>query len=125
MSGAAWSSFRGRRGQRHGGSAASGTGGTSLGGVSKWTTPLPRTTRKAVIHATLLVARSELPNTRTAPVPTSGLTRFRFHVSTLPTPEAPLNLASTWNSLTPAQKAACDDYSAQGNMDRAGGGWGN
>jgi hypothetical protein len=33
-----------------------------------------------VIHATLFVARSELPTTRTASVPISGLTRFPFPV---------------------------------------------
>jgi hypothetical protein len=36
-----------------------------------------------------------------------------------------LKLASTWNNLTPAQKAAWDDYAAQENMRRAGGGWVN
>ena len=30
-----------------------------------------------------------------------------------PTPEVILKLASTWNNLTPAQKAAWDDYAAQ------------
>ena len=43
----------------------------------------------------------------------------------VPSPEAVLKLASTWNSLTPAQKAAWDDYAARENMDRAGAGWEN
>jgi hypothetical protein len=42
-----------------------------------------------------------------------------------PTPEVVLKLASTWNSLTPAQKAAWDDYAAKEDMHRAGGGWEN
>ena len=42
-----------------------------------------------------------------------------------PTPEVVLKLASTWNSLTPAQKAAWDKYATQEDMHRAGGGWEN
>jgi aryl-alcohol dehydrogenase-like predicted oxidoreductase len=42
-----------------------------------------------------------------------------------PTPEVVLKLASTWNSLTPAQKAAWDNYAAQENQRFSGGGWDN
>jgi hypothetical protein len=46
--------------QRRGGGPVSGTGVTSLGAVPKLRTLLPRRTRNAVSHATLLVARSKL-----------------------------------------------------------------
>jgi len=36
-----------------------------------------------------------------------------------PTPEVVLKLARAWNGLTPAQKAAWDDYAARENLRRA------
>jgi hypothetical protein len=42
-----------------------------------------------------------------------------------PSPEVVLKLASGWNNLTPAQKAAWDDYAAKENMRRSGAGWAN
>ncbi len=39
---------------------------------------VPRNTRNAVSHATHCVAKGELLTTPAAPVPISGLTRFRF-----------------------------------------------
>jgi hypothetical protein len=43
---------------------------------------------------------------------------FIYGLDPPPTPDVVLTLASTWNSLTPAQKAAWDDYAAQENLRR-------
>jgi hypothetical protein len=55
--------------------------GTSPGAAPKYRTPLLRTTRNAASHSIFFVARSELATKRTAPVPISGLTRFRVNAA--------------------------------------------